>query len=77
MEDESMTAKIPITVLTIILNEIGKSLPMEVTAKAEFSFDDETLQSFRELIKQLPDDQFKAWALNELKDVTNGSQPTQ
>ena len=72
-----MTVKLPTTVLARILSELEKTLPMEIIAREEIPIHDDTLQSLRDLVQQLPDDQFKAWALNELKGSENGSQPTQ
>jgi hypothetical protein len=72
-----MTVKLPTTVLARILSELEKSLPIEVIAKAEIPIHGDTLHSLRDLIQQLPDDQFKAWALNELKGSENGSQSSQ
>ena len=72
-----MIVKLPATVLARILSELEKTLPMEVIAMEEIPIHGDTLQSLRNLIHQLPDDQFKAWAINELKGSENGSRSAQ
>ena len=63
-----MTVVLPFQLLTRIIDAIDASLLAETTSE-DIPLSEDTVNFLAGLVEQLPDDQFKAFALHELKNA--------